>query len=922
LGIVRGIDSLLARIAGPDNALLHNYFRVIFLAVTFVGAPVAIRFVAPLVEARWAHYRDREQQDELRMAQQAWADALARSDEATLSVHAAEGLQAARSAAEAAAELAINGSAAQAVVGFRDALDKLTHAETIAVESLALQLQGALAVGDVESAQPLLASIKRLRANEPGISGWEEQLAELAGASPGPTGIASKPPGPPIASDILTNSLGMKLVPIRAGTFSMGSKEANADRDEQPQHQVRISQDFYLGMYEVTQAEYRTVTGWSPSKFVGDDLPAEQLTAADADLFCRQLTERENKTGKLPAGMVYRLPTEAQWEYAARAGASTAWPFGDDSKQLNEHGWSALNGNVRTHPVGLLKPNAWQLYDMLGNVREIVLDSYSETAYAQRAAVTFDPLVQNAKSPTRTIRGGSWGDSAMDCRPAGRMSGGSAADQFTGLRVALVKSTGTDLATGAPAPAKSQETFESSIGMKLVRIKAGEFVMGSNDGEVNERPAHRVAISQDFYLGIYEVTQVEYRAVDGNSFDPSGGSKLPMSGTSTDDAESFCRKLTAKDRAAGKLTAGMEYRLPTEAQWEYAARAGSTSKWYFGDDRNELDKHAWFQLNSDGNAHEVGQKLPNAWGLYDMAGNVWEWVADDYRANVYVSQSVGFGGRPVALVKDPLYRDPPGSPDSGYYRVLRGGSYQVSHDSTQSAFRGSNVARGETVGQGFRVALVWDSAPSPPNGFQASGPLPPNFGPSPGPPGFNPVGPGLPAFNPAGPGPPGFNPLGPGSSPFGPFGPRVPGNPEPGSTAESVKSAGKEPAVPIPDLPPRLGKVDRDAAEAYTEGSSGFKYRILRKGSNKMAADGDTVKVNIEFGTLVYKGEKAFWQGNGRQLKFKVGEDSRQAAYSEAVQLIGRRGLIEILPKPDTLSGKAAKALRNSHILLELVDVD
>jgi formylglycine-generating enzyme required for sulfatase activity len=236
----------------------------------------------------------------------------------------------------------------------------------------------------------------------------------------------------------ITNSIGMKLVLIPKGTFMMGSPESEQGRQKnEDQHEVTISKDYYLGVHEVTQAQYETVMGTNPSHFQGAivgnenaDLPVENVSWDDAVEFCKKLSDLPEEK---KAGRVYRLPTEAQWENACRAGSKTAYLFDDEEGLLPEYGWFNRNSSDRTHTVGLLEPNAWGLYDMHGNVWEWCSDWYGE--YPKGA-------VRNPTGPKvgsdRVCRGGSWDFEAANCRSALRnWNYPSLRLDYYGLRVAL-----------------------------------------------------------------------------------------------------------------------------------------------------------------------------------------------------------------------------------------------------------------------------------------------------------------------------------------------------------------------------------------------------------------------------------------------------------------------------------------------------
>ncbi|MFN6300953.1 MAG: formylglycine-generating enzyme family protein [Planctomycetota bacterium] len=236
----------------------------------------------------------------------------------------------------------------------------------------------------------------------------------------------------------ITNSIGMKLMLIPKGKFMMGSPESEQGRNEnENQHEVTISKDYYLGVYEVTQAQYEKVIGKNPSHFQGAevgnenaDLPVEMVSWDDAVEFCKKLSELPDEK---KAGRVYRLPTEAEWEYACRVGSKTAYSFDDEEGLLPEYGWFSRNSSRRTHTVGLLEPNVWGLHDMHGHVWEWCSDWYEE--YPEGAVS--DPVGAKEGS-SRVYRGGSWLNSAANCRSANRRRNDpSDRSNGIGFRVAL-----------------------------------------------------------------------------------------------------------------------------------------------------------------------------------------------------------------------------------------------------------------------------------------------------------------------------------------------------------------------------------------------------------------------------------------------------------------------------------------------------
>ena len=240
----------------------------------------------------------------------------------------------------------------------------------------------------------------------------------------------------------------------------------------------------------------------------------------------------------------------------------------------------------------------------------------------------------------------------------------------------------------SPVFGQQPKEFTNSIGMKLVLIPAGTFTMGSSKEERGRHSAetqHEVTVSTPFYLGKYEVTQNEYEKLMGNNPSSIKGPTSPVETLRWKDAVSFCEKLSElpEEKAAGR-----EYRLPTEAEWEFSCRGGSETAYGFADSSELLHEHAWFAENAQNKHHPVGEKKPNRWGLHDMHGNVWEWCKDWY------------GDYPSGALTDPQ------GPSQGSERVIRGGSWPGAAETHfRSAYRANYVPTDRSVVLGFRVAL-------------------------------------------------------------------------------------------------------------------------------------------------------------------------------------------------------------------------
>ncbi|HUT61691.1 MAG TPA: formylglycine-generating enzyme family protein [Phycisphaerae bacterium] len=256
--------------------------------------------------------------------------------------------------------------------------------------------------------------------------------------------------------------------------------------------------------------------------------------------------------------------------------------------------------------------------------------------------------------------------------------------------------------------------LDGKVTMKLILTPAGRFMMGSPSGEKHqdddEGPQHEVTISKPFYIGIYTVTQEQWKAVMGTTVAqqrtkanrdwPLGpeGYNHPMYYVSWNEATEFCRRLSRRT--------GRTVHLPTEGQWEYACRAGSGTRFQYGDDANytRLGDYAWYGDNSGLKTHPVGQKKGNDWGLYDMHGNVWQWCSDWY-----------------GPYDDKKLTDPAG-PATGTFRILRGGGWDCPPQDCRSAVRDGNVSDKRFDDVGFRVVL--DLTPSAPEGSPARPGLP------------------------------------------------------------------------------------------------------------------------------------------------------------------------------------------------------
>jgi len=581
--------------------------------------------------------------------------------------------------------------------------------------------------------------------------------------------------GPATAPAEITNSIGMKLKLIKPGTFTMGSPKEEEGREdiEGPQHEVEITKAFYMGAYPVTKGQFaafvkddgyqtdaekdgkpfyafdlatakwvqKPYTWRNPGFPQGDDHPVVGVSWNDATAFCAWLSRKDGKT--------YELPTEAEWEYACRAGTKTRFWCGDTDASLQGNAniadaslkekspgatWAVAwdDGFAFTSPVGAFKANPWGLYDMHGNVWQWCADGYDKY---QEGSIK-DPK-DKERSNLRVLRGGSWLDGPRSCRSAYRFDYDPAPRlDLDGFRVALRLPASQrpqqvgDLSGAVPLVAAAPADITNSIGMKLKLIKPGTFTMGSpkeEDGRNdNEGPQHEVEITRAFYMGAYPVTKGQFAAfakgapytteTDGKGFGYNASTKTfehtgkyswldlgfaqaddhPVVEVTWNDAKAFCDWLSKKE--------GKSYELPTEAEWEYACRAGTTTRFWCGDTDASLKGNAniadasfkekypdasWAVAWNDGYpfASPVGSFNKNPWGLYDMHGNVWQWCAD------------GDDQYQEGSIKDPKGKD------SANSRALRGGSWNDEPRLCRSAHRGNGAPADRGAHSGFRVVL-------------------------------------------------------------------------------------------------------------------------------------------------------------------------------------------------------------------------
>jgi len=481
----------------------------------------------------------------------------------------------------------------------------------------------------------------------------------------------------------------------------------------------------------------KTTAGWGG--FLGEPLPSECRVADD----CMELSGNRYYI-YLTAEEFDNFEFAFEWRVSEGGNSGVYYRVRDD---IVRSGYAGLQMQLvdNNDPDAKRRPDhragaLWQLYPPVQdavrpvgewNTARIVVEGSHVEHWLNSVKVVeyelggMDFQSQLAKSDLRD-RGTFWSGSS------GRIAleGWSGTTWYRNLTIRRLKPTGP-----APPPAiapfdakKAKEhqgawakhlgvkvEMTNSIGMRFELIPPGEFDMGSTEAEVAklleeakakglpgwlierlpaEAPKHRVRVTKAFYLGMCEVTQGDYeRLVGTNPSKFKDDPTHPVEMVNWDEASAFCRKLGDLPQ---EQAARAEYRLPTEAEWEYACRAGTTTTWYSGGDEGALKEHAWFNANAGGKTHPVGQKSPNAWGLYDMHGNVWEWCQDWWGDRYYATSPMD---------------DPPGA-SGGSTRVTRAGCWWSDASHGRASYRHSVPPGDRFENHGFRLARTVSGAES------------------------------------------------------------------------------------------------------------------------------------------------------------------------------------------------------------------
>ena len=441
----------------------------------------------------------------------------------------------------------------------------------------------------------------------------------------------------------VNDTLSINMMCVEGGTFRMGAMEGDtlANANEKPAHEVTLTYDYHIMQTEVTQGLWETVMGEDIYDLISQSsTPDENPISTKSDFpvgyvqlnQCLQFIDRLNAI----TGLHFRMPTEAEWEYAARGGNKSKGYLYAGSNTLTQVAQTSLGS------VAKLQPNELGIYDMSGNMAEITLDYLPDHDIGYPSASAQMNPRQISPNGNRAIRGLQW-------YPINIYSRISHRNAYTPLYCS--PRMGFRLVLSEELDFRTIQINGSYFDMSFV--KGGTFMMGSDapSAEADEKPVHEVTLS-DYYIGQTEVTQHLWKKVMGSDNNPSAkkGDNLPVTNITWDDAQQFVTQLS-------EMT-GLYFRLPTEAEWEYAARGGQRSQGYTYAGSNDLDSVAWHKGNCT-QPQAVGQKMPNELGIYDMTGNVYEFCQDWY--GPYSAESQDNPTGPTSSTKN--------------VRVCRGGAF-------------------------------------------------------------------------------------------------------------------------------------------------------------------------------------------------------------------------------------------------------
>ena len=539
-------------------------------------------------------------------------------------------------------------------------------------------------------------------------------------------------PDPPITFTV--NGVSFNMMRVRAGTFMMGATadDVGAEADEFPRHEVTLTKDYFIAETEMTQALWQAIMGNNPSEDKSNPLsPVNNVSWDD----CQEMIAKLNEL----TGLTFRLPTEAEWEYAARAGYYSRGYIYAGSNDIDE---VACYNQPYYASVASLKPNEIGVYDMSGSVYEWCQDWYNSNFY-QSPDHHIDPFQAESVDGRRCVRGGcNMQDYGADTKKYSRIANRGyqiTKESHVGLRLALeatgIMENNREFVTYDTICAGESYTWDANkkiytkpgsytdtlqniygcdsivtlhlevlpdpplsftvngVSFKMMRVRAGTFMMGASDddikAETNERPAHQVTLTRDYFIAETMLTQELWTAVMGTTIQEeeakgSGdkglgyGPNYPMYCISYYDCQNFVKSLSD--------SIGLEFRMPTEAEWEYAARGGHLSRGYKYPGSNNATEVAWNVTNDPSQKlHEVKQLLPNELGLYDMAGNTWEWVFDYNRFYTSEAQVNPIGD---SLSTKAFVRGGSSYYSSHYNRVsCRGMQYSKTFKANRIAFR-------------------------------------------------------------------------------------------------------------------------------------------------------------------------------------------------------------------------------------------